>query len=216
MKKLLTLCIPIKDRRVLLGLKKRGFGVGRWNGFGGKVEEGETIMEAAFRELQEEVGITTGTLKEAGVLEFSFQNDDKLLEVHIFTVVDFLDEPVETEEMKPQWFAFDQIPFAHMWSDDEYWFPLLLSGTPFEGAFLFDRPSDAEYSAKILSQRLTVKSPPPPLKDGDHCTVIAGTHNGKSGQVADVNTSKTGAVTITVIQTSGERFKTLAKNVVRK
>ncbi len=52
------------------------------------------------------------------------------------------------------------------------------------------------------------------LKDGDTCRVIAGTHKGKSGIVRDINTSKTGAVTITVVQANGDRFKTLAKNVV--
>jgi ribosomal protein S4E len=51
-------------------------------------------------------------------------------------------------------------------------------------------------------------------QDGDRCKVVAGTHTGKSGTVADTNTSKTGAVTITVVQENGERFKTLAKNVV--
>ncbi|MBL8311186.1 MAG: KOW motif-containing protein [Burkholderiales bacterium] len=54
-----------------------------------------------------------------------------------------------------------------------------------------------------------------PIKDGDACMVIAGTHKGKSGVVRDMNTSKTGAVTITVVQADGERFKTLAKNVKR-
>lgn len=53
------------------------------------------------------------------------------------------------------------------------------------------------------------------IKDGDKCTVIAGTHKGKSGTVTDINTSKTGSVTITVVQSNGERFKTLAKNVTR-
>ncbi len=52
------------------------------------------------------------------------------------------------------------------------------------------------------------------VKNGDRCNVIAGTHAGKSGTVQDLNTSKTGAVTITVMQADGERFKTLAKNVV--
>ena len=52
------------------------------------------------------------------------------------------------------------------------------------------------------------------LKDGDNCKVVAGTHTGKSGTVTDINTSKTGHVTITVVQKSGVRFKTLAKNVV--
>lgn len=52
------------------------------------------------------------------------------------------------------------------------------------------------------------------IKDGDKCKVVGGTHKGKSGTVRDISTSKTGAVTITVVQSDGERFKTLAKNVV--
>ncbi len=51
------------------------------------------------------------------------------------------------------------------------------------------------------------------IKDGDRCQVVGGTHAGKSGTVRDIHTSKTGAVTITVVQDSGVRFKTLAKNV---
>ena len=51
------------------------------------------------------------------------------------------------------------------------------------------------------------------LKDGDHCLVIAGTHKGKSGIARDLNVSKTGHLTITVVQAVGERFKTLAKKV---
>lgn len=51
------------------------------------------------------------------------------------------------------------------------------------------------------------------LKDGDRCTVIAGTHKGKTGTVRDLKTSKTGHETITVVQASGVRFKTLARNV---
>jgi ribosomal protein S4E len=59
----------------------------------------------------------------------------------------------------------------------------------------------------------TKKSNNVQLKDGALCNVIGGTHKGKSGTVRDINTSKTGAVTITVAQANGVRFKTLAKNV---
>ena len=52
------------------------------------------------------------------------------------------------------------------------------------------------------------------LKDGSKCNVVEGTHAGKSGIVRDVTKSKTGHVTITVVQATGERFKTLARNVV--
>jgi ribosomal protein S4E len=55
---------------------------------------------------------------------------------------------------------------------------------------------------------------PSQVKDGAKCNVVGGTHEGKSGTVRDVKTSKTGHVTITVVQANGERFKTLAKNVV--
>ncbi len=51
------------------------------------------------------------------------------------------------------------------------------------------------------------------LKDGDRCKVISGVHTGKSGSVTDIKVSKTGAITITVVQKNGERFKTLSKNV---
>ena len=51
------------------------------------------------------------------------------------------------------------------------------------------------------------------VADGDSCTVVAGSHKGKSGVVQDSKLSKTGAATITVRQSDGERFKTLAKNV---
>lgn len=154
MKKILTLCMVLKEGEVLLGMKKRGFGVGRWNGFGGKIEEGETIEQGAHRELEEEVGIKALDMQKVGILDFSFENDPKILEVHIFKITDFTGEPLESEEMKPQWFPFDSIPFDQMWSDDKYWFPYLLNNKLFKGAFLFDRPSDAEYSAKILNEKL--------------------------------------------------------------
>ena len=52
-----TLIILKKDDEILLGLKKRGFGKGRLNGVGGKLEPGETIEEAAIRETEEEIGV---------------------------------------------------------------------------------------------------------------------------------------------------------------
>lgn len=155
MKKLSTLCMVLEENRILLGMKKRGFGEGQWNGFGGKVEEGETIEESAKRELGEEAGIEPQTMKKVGILEFSFQNDPKILEVHIFRVDSFVGEPIEGEEMRPEWFEYDQIPFDQMWPDDRFWFPYLLSHKLFKGTFLFDRPSTPEYSAKIISQELS-------------------------------------------------------------
>ncbi|MEX0272872.1 MAG: RNA-binding protein [Flavobacteriaceae bacterium] len=57
------------------------------------------------------------------------------------------------------------------------------------------------------------KKPVPLVHDGAQCHVIGGTHKGKSGIIRDINTSKGGNVTLTVVQSNGVRFKTLAKNV---
>ena len=51
------------------------------------------------------------------------------------------------------------------------------------------------------------------LKDGDRVFVTGGTQKGKSGIARDLNVSKTCHLTITVVQSSGDRFKTLARNV---
>ena len=59
------------------------------------------------------------------------------MEVHVFKAEEFKGEPIETEEMKPQWFFVDEIPFADMWPDDRYWFPLFLKGRKFKARFVF-------------------------------------------------------------------------------
>ena len=53
------------------------------------------------------------------------------------------------------------------------------------------------------------------LREGDQCVVVGGTHKGKSGTVRDIHRSKTGHVTVTVVQATGVRFKTLGRNVTR-
>ncbi len=121
-------------------MKKRGFGMGKWNGFGGKVEKEESIEDATKRELFEEAGITVNDMEKMGVLDFSWQSQvpPGTWEVNIFKATDFSGQPQETEEMKPQWFGVDEIPFEKMWPDDKYWFPLFLENKKFEGKFMFD------------------------------------------------------------------------------
>jgi 8-oxo-dGTP diphosphatase/2-hydroxy-dATP diphosphatase len=136
--KILTLCLTKENGMILLGMKKRGFGEGRWNGFGGKVEEGETIIEAAIRETKEESGLEVEELVEKGIVHFHFLDTGKILEVHIFDVLKYGGEITETEEMSPKWFKVDEIPFKEMWADDIYWMPLFLNGEKFKGKFVFE------------------------------------------------------------------------------
>lgn len=137
-RKLLTLVLIVKGKNILLGMKKRGFGAGRWNGFGGKVEPGESIEEAARRETKEECGVGITAMEEVGIHEFRFATKpDEILEVHVFRVKDYKWEPVETEEMRPQWFSVSDIPYDNMWPDDRLWIPMFLAGKKFRTSFLF-------------------------------------------------------------------------------
>lgn len=154
MKKILTLAMVVDGDRVLLGMKKRGFGEGRWNGFGGKLDEGESIEDALVREMEEEVGVTPLEYQKIGILDFSFESEPKELEVHIFKVSAHDGEPLESEEMRPQWFAFSDVPFGQMWVDDEYWFPYLVRNELFRGRFHFDRPATTDHSGVILDYAL--------------------------------------------------------------
>lgn len=139
MKKIMTLCVVHQPPRVLLGMKKRGFGAGRWNGFGGKIKNGESIEDATRRETQEESGVEIKNLNKVGIMEFEFKENSEIVEVHVFKSTDFKGELAESEEMRPQWFYVDEIPFKEMWPDDLYWMPLFLSGKKFKGKFLFGK-----------------------------------------------------------------------------
>ncbi|RUS13828.1 7,8-dihydro-8-oxoguanine triphosphatase [Endogone sp. FLAS-F59071] len=150
-KKVLTLVLLHiqSENEILLGYKKRGFGANRYNGFGGKLETGETIEEAAHRELQEEAGITTDTLERVGLLWFTFSGDPKALEVHLFRATSYYGIPTESEEMRPEWFSISEIPFSSMWPDDHIWFPHFLSGKKFVGRFNF-LPDQVTITDKVL------------------------------------------------------------------
>lgn len=151
-KRLLTLVVVVKDGQILLGMKKRGFGAGRWNGFGGKVEEGETLETAAIRETEEEANITPEALVARGVLLFRWIDKSEILEVHVFRVTTWSGEPSETEEMRPKWFPFAEIPYEDMWSDDPFWLSLFLDGKKFKGSFVFDKNDHVlSHEMEILS-----------------------------------------------------------------
>lgn len=129
----------MKESQILLGLKKRGFGQGKWNGFGGKIQNNETIVRAACRELKEEcdIDVKEPDLEQIALLQFDFEGEDTEIEVNVFKTTYFEGEEKETEEMKPQWFDFNDIPFTKMWIDDRIWFPYMFENKTFWAKFYF-------------------------------------------------------------------------------
>lgn len=137
-----VLCFLVKEKEVLLAMKKRGFGVGRWNGTGGKPKENESLKQTVIRETQEEIGVTPLSFNKVAVLDFYFPevplDKNWNQQVVVYLVDAWEGEPSESEEMKPQWFKISEIPLKEMWSDDFLWLPKVLQGKLIKGEFVFD------------------------------------------------------------------------------
>jgi 8-oxo-dGTP diphosphatase len=132
-----TLLFVIHGGQILLIHKKRGIGAGRINGPGGRIDDGETPLACAIREVEEELGVTPRDVREAGRLRFQFLDGLSML-VHVFRAASCEGEPRETEEAIPIWTPLDAIPYERMWADDRFWLPLMLQGVGFDGRFILD------------------------------------------------------------------------------
>ncbi len=137
MRKVVTLLFLVKNDEILLAMKKRGFGKGKWNGAGGKVEPNETIEQAMLRETAEEICVTPTEYVKVAVNTFLMPGADDI-ECHTYVARSWEGEPTETEEMAPKWFKQTNIPYENMWQDDTFWLPAVLSGKKLKTRFIFD------------------------------------------------------------------------------
>lgn len=136
-----TLLFIRKNDQILLAMKKRGFGANRFNGVGGKIDEGETIEQALVRECQEEITVTPTNFWKVAEHDFYQKEGDTpwRMYVHVYFCDEWQGTPTETEEMAPQWFAISDIPYGDMWQDDEHWLPDVLAGKKVLGNFSLDK-----------------------------------------------------------------------------
>lgn len=150
-----VLCFIERGEEFLLIHKKRGLGKGKINAPGGRIDPGETALEAAVRECQEEVCMTPSELEYVTELNFIFL-DGYSLRGYVYRAKAFTGTPTETDEAKPFWCRKSEIPYDRMWQDDQYWIPLMLKGKFVTGRFIFD-------DDKMLSMNLEIQKKAPQL-----------------------------------------------------
>lgn len=130
-----------RDDEILLAMKKRGLGEGKWNGAGGKLTANETVEQAMVRECQEEICATPRAYTKVAYHVFTLNadtNEPFQMLVHTYIVTKWRGEPTESEEMAPKWFNIDAIPYEQMWEDDRFWLPQVLEGKVVKTNITFD------------------------------------------------------------------------------
>jgi len=135
---------PVSE--VLLGHKKVGFAAGKWDGFGGKVEPGETVKDAALREMWEESSVRVRPEDAWPVARLDYRFPFKpewTMMVYAYAARIGAGEPQESDEMVPEWFALQDIPYAQMWQDCQHWLPRVLGGEVLQGRFVFGEDNES-------------------------------------------------------------------------
>lgn len=149
--KFATICLLVEGdppQKIILGLKKKGFGEGKLVGFGGKIEASETIEQAVIRELREETSITAlpSQLKKVGTLTFLFPARPAWDHfVYVYRLNAWEGFPKESSEVKPFWFNIHEIPYERMWPDGRHWIPLALLGNKLDFTYTYHNDNQSLY-----------------------------------------------------------------------
>jgi len=136
-----TLWVMVKNWKIFLWEKKRWFAKGVLNWIWWKQEWDESIDMCMIREAKEEINIDIKKQELVWKLHFYFEEKpDWNLTVHVFNVIEYIWDEVETDEIKPYWFDLNEIPYDKMWADDIYWLPRVLNWeNDLEYNFWFDK-----------------------------------------------------------------------------
>ena len=144
-----TLLFVRDGDRLLLIRKKRGIGAGKINAPGGKIDPGETPIQAAVRETEEELHVHAFDPVDHGELFFQF-TDGLALHVVVFVAHQHSGVATETPEAIPLWTPVDAVPYEEMWADDRVWLPAVLAGRRIRLRAIFDGDQMLDHGLEIL------------------------------------------------------------------
>lgn len=138
---LTTLCYVKHSGKTLMMLrnrKKNDVHEGKYNGLGGKFEQGETPEDCVKREVFEESGLALEKPRLRGVIVFPLFSKNEDWMVFLFTADKFsgtLNDSIEGELM---WIDDDKVLDLNLWEGDRIFLPWLDQGRFFSGKFVYE------------------------------------------------------------------------------
>jgi len=150
--KLATLCYVRKDNQTLMihrVKKKNDHHEGKWNGLGGKFEQGETPEECAIREIKEEAGLSVKNLKMKGFITFPLFDfvDDWF--VFVFVIDDFEGELIDSPEGDLAWIPNEKLTTINLWAGDKIFLDWLEQDRFFSAKFIYENKEFIDYTVEF-------------------------------------------------------------------
>lgn len=138
--KLATLCYVIdKNNNSILMIyrnkKQNDYHQGKWNGLGGKFEQGESPEECAIREIEEESGLKVSSVKMKGFITFPMFDGKDDWYVFLFTTDEFNGKLIDSAEGKLEWIPIDKLTEINLWEGDKIFIPWLFQEKFFSAKF---------------------------------------------------------------------------------
>ncbi len=122
---------------MLRNKKKQDIHEGKWNGLGGKLEQGETPEECAKREVLEESGLVVHKLVLKGFLTFPLFKDNEDWYVFLFRIDEATGELIESAEGTLAWIDHDKLLELNLWPGDRLFLPYLDEPGIISGSFSY-------------------------------------------------------------------------------
>lgn len=141
--KLATLCYVIdrsKNSTLMIhrNKKENDFHEGKWNGLGGKFEDGESPEECAIREIKEESGLKVSAVKMRGFITFPLFDGVDDWYVFLFTADEFSGDLIDSPEGDLKWIPIDALDKLNLWDGDKIFLKWLFEEKFFSAKFVYE------------------------------------------------------------------------------
>jgi len=147
--KLATLCYVRNNGNTLMiyrNKKKNDVHEGKWNGLGGKLENGESPEECVIREVKEESGLDIKCPRLHGFLTFPLFDGKDDWYVFVYSSDEFSGELIDSHEGRLDWIPTNKVLDLNLWEGDKYFLDWLIQGKFFSAKFIYDDGKLKDYS----------------------------------------------------------------------
>lgn len=146
--KLATLCYIKRNNETLMlhrVKKENDHHKGKWNGLGGKLEQGESPEDCAIREIYEEAGLRCKNPKLVGFITFPLFDGKDDWYVFLYTISEFEGELIDSPEGNLKWIPDSELTKLNLWDGDEIFLNWIEENKFFSAKFNYNNKKFIDY-----------------------------------------------------------------------